>query len=315
MTTANKKRKSFIGRGGEAEDCDSEEDEQKEMEEGVEMDGDEEEKYEKMTEEEIAIWCSRYKDVKEMKAYIMVEKEEPRIQERFVATLAKVAMLKDNRSALASECGILYQWIWRFEHGMGGRNPFKVDKACSVPLLVKKEIEGEIKKTPNCVLPTGWKWVMQLRATDGKWVDWIQIQKSNRPGARLGVFSARDFPKGSTIGYCCGSTTWESNIPGSAKPIIDRRKVRMGENEDKGVTFRNSKGKWQTVVAKKVESERTGEQPLFLGMHYVKSATYGFEPNSREFDKVSKNQNCCLLDDGSMKALKKISPNVEILLL
>jgi hypothetical protein len=59
----------------------------------------------------------------------------------------------------------------------------------------------------------------------------------------------------------------------------------------------------------------TGEQPLFLGMHYLKSATYGFEPDSRKFEKASKNQNCHLLDDGSIKAMKKISPNLEMLLL
>jgi hypothetical protein len=75
-----------------------------------------------------------------------------------------------------------------------------------------------MKKTPNCVLATGWKWVLQLQATDGKWVDWIAIQKSKRPGVKLDVFSARDFPKGSTIGYCCGSITWESNRPGSRNP-------------------------------------------------------------------------------------------------
>jgi hypothetical protein len=95
---------------------------------------------------------------------------------------------------------------------------------------------------------------------------------------------------------------------------MDRSKGRMDESKDDGVTtFKNSKAKWQTVVAKKVQSERTGEQPLFLGMHYVNSASYGLEPNSREFDKASRNHNYCL--SGSIKALKKISPNSEMLLL
>jgi hypothetical protein len=40
--------------------------------------------------------------------------------------------------------------------------------------------------------------------------------------------------------------------------------------KEEGFTFRNSKAKWQTIVAKKAKLKTTGEQPLFLGMHYVK---------------------------------------------
>jgi hypothetical protein len=65
----------------------------------------------------------------------------------------------------------------------------------------------------------------------------------------------------------------------------------------------------------KVQLEEMGEQPLFLGTHYVNSSCYGFAPDSRQFDKARKNQNCFLSDDGFIsKALKKISPNVEMLL-
>jgi hypothetical protein len=64
----------------------------------------------------------------------------------------------------------------------------------------------------------------------------------------------------------------------------------------------------------KVKTEETGEQPLFLGMHYAKSSCYGFAPESRELDKARKNQNCFLSEDGTINALKKISPNVEMLL-
>jgi hypothetical protein len=91
---------------------------------------------------------------------------------------------------------------------------------------------------------------------------------------------------------------------------------RSGEKEEEsGVRrFRNSKAKWQTVIAKKVLAEDSEKQPLFFGMHYVNNACYGFVPNSREFEKAARNQNCVLLEDGSMKALKKIYPNVEMLL-
>jgi hypothetical protein len=171
-----------------------------------------------------------------------------------------------------------------------------------------------MRKSPKCVLVGGWKWVMQLQASDGKWIDWIQIQNSNRPGASLGVFAARDFPKGSTIGYVCGSVRWESDEAGRAQSSSGGWNPGEGEEETESFTFRNGKAKWQTVVAMKVKSEEMGEEALFFGMHYVNSACYGFALESKEYDKARKNQNCFLSIDGSVKALKKISPNVEMLL-
>jgi hypothetical protein len=148
-----------------------------------------------------------------------------------------------------------------------------------------------MKKSPKCVLVAGWKWVMQLQSSDGKWIDWVQIQKSNTPGASLGVFAARDFPKGSTIGYCCGSILRESNTAGQAQLRSGGWKAGEGGEEKECVTFQNSKAKWQTLVVMKVKSEERGKQPLFLCMHYVKSSCYGFASGSRKFNKARKSQN------------------------
>jgi hypothetical protein len=71
-----------------------------------------------------------------MEAFIMDEKKEPRSQERFVATLAMVVVLKDNQNALVSECGRIYQWIWRYKYEMGGKKSSKADKACNVSLFI-----------------------------------------------------------------------------------------------------------------------------------------------------------------------------------
>jgi len=313
---SRKKRKAYVGEGevvGGDDDvvpCEDEGDEDSEERKGIVDDGEDED----MSEEEIIAWCSRYKDVKAMEAYIMVEQKERRSQKKFVATLAKAAVLKDNPEAFTSECGRIYKWLWRYQYEMGGRKSSKADKACHVSKFVRKEIESQMRKSSKCVLVGGWKWVMQLRASDGKWIDWIQIQKSNRPGASLGVFAARDFPKGSTIGYVCGSVRCESDEGGRAQCNSGVWNPGEGEEEMESFTFRNGKAKWQTVVAKKVKCEEMGEEALFLGMHYLKSACHGFAVGSKEHDKARKNQNCFLSNDGSVKALKKISPTVEMLL-
>jgi hypothetical protein len=58
---------------------------------------------------------------------------------------------------MTSECGRIYQWIWHYEHGMGGREPSKADKTCHVLQFVQKEIETEMRKCPKCVLVVRWK--------------------------------------------------------------------------------------------------------------------------------------------------------------
>jgi hypothetical protein len=265
--------------------------------------------YEEMSEEELGVWCGRYKNMDAMEGYMLIERKEPQTQARFVPSLAKAALLKDLPVALSAEFGSLYRWIWRFDQVMGGRTPGKEDRAFNVSFFVRREVDEELKRYSKSVLIRGWRWVMQLRSADGKWVDWIQIQKSNRPGPQLSVFSARDFPKGSTIGFCCGEL---KGMASEGKG--DSKAVKRLEDVEEGWTYRNSKGKWQTVVAKKVDLEEEGGQPLYLGMHYVNSACYGYEVGSREYQKAKKSYNCSLLEDGSVIASKKICPNVELLL-
>jgi hypothetical protein len=97
-----------------------------------------------------------------------------------------------------------------------------------VSLFVRREVDEELKRYSKCMLICGRQWVvMQLRARDGKWVDWIHIQKSNRPWSQLSVFSARDFPKGSTIGFYCGELRGMTS-KGNSKLCQESRRCRRG---------------------------------------------------------------------------------------
>jgi hypothetical protein len=73
--------------------------------EGDAVSADKDKEFNDMIEGNISVWCSRYKNAKAMQVYIMVEKMEPQSQERFVATLARAAALKDTLEALTSEWG------------------------------------------------------------------------------------------------------------------------------------------------------------------------------------------------------------------
>jgi hypothetical protein len=187
------------------------------------------------------------------------ERKEARSQARFVPSLAKAALLKDLPVALAAESGSLHRWIWRFDQVMGGMTAGKEDRASDVSLFVRREVDEELKRYSKSMLIRGWRWVMQLRATDGKWVDWLYIQKSNRPESQLSVFSTRDFPKGSTIGFCCGELRGTASEGKNNSDL--RKKV---EDVEEGWTYRKSKGEWQLWLQRKWILKRRGGNHCFL---------------------------------------------------
>ena len=77
----------------------------------------------------------------------------------------------------------------------------------------------------------------------------------------------------------------------------------------------DKEAKWHTIARKDVEPGETGEEPLYLGMHFLNRASFSLEVGSREYEKARKDQNCVVLDDGSVKAIKKIPRNYEVLLM
>jgi hypothetical protein len=68
---------------------------------------------------------------------------------------------------------------------------------------------------------------------------------------------------------------------------------------------------WQLVDPKPVAKEPGS--PLYLGGHYLNSACRSFAFGSPEFHSAKKDQNCLLVEDGSIKATKKIRPGTELL--
>jgi hypothetical protein len=139
----------------------------------------------------------------------------------------------------------------------------------------------------------------------------MYVKKSNRSNDDLGIYAGRDFPKGSTLGYYCGPTALITNrMVGSVKPADDDVAVKFGSY---GLTVLNSKGKWQTIVPKKMKHEESGkESPLYLGMHYLKSVGCSYEHGSAEYEKAKKKPNCVKLRNRCVKAIKKIPPNYEL---
>ena len=57
-----------------------------------------------------------------------------------------------------------------------------------------------------------------------------------------------------------------------------------------------------------------GQKPgeaMYLGMHYINNVCLCFKSGSPEYETAKKYQNCVLVDEGSVKAFKKIYPGGE----
>ena len=275
------------------------------------------------TPDQIQEWRSYYAHHTAMETYInallTTETNNSQLwtcQKRVVPVLAKLALLKDSPVKLAGQYGVLYRWVWQFEEEMK-----KEGEACFVSTYKKRMFEKEDAQETeaNAALSAGWRWMLQLNVKDkrGKeddWWDWVYIKESNREGAHLGLFAGRHFPKDCIIVYYCGPVMWTCPIAGTEKPSDDYlagQGVGGGEDSEYAMCVKNKDCVWHLVDPKPVAKEPGS--PLFLGGHYLNSACRSFAFGSREFNSAKKDQNCLLVEDGSITATKKIHPGTELL--
>jgi hypothetical protein len=64
---------------------------------------------------------------------------------------------------------------------------------------------------------------------------------------------------------------------------------------------------WNSIDPKPV-GQKPGEA-MYLGMHYINNVCLCFKSGSPEYETAKKYQNCFLVDEGSVKAFKKIYPD------
>jgi hypothetical protein len=113
------------------------------------------------------------------------------------------------------------------------------------------------------------------------------------------------------IGYYVGPVAYQGEKPGGERP-------RSAELLEAGVvatpysiTLRDKNGCWRVISPEPV---RAGMPvPLFFGLHYMNNAceTYTNE-STRSLERATKMQNCELVEDGSVQAIKKLIKGVEL---
>lgn len=116
------------------------------------------------------------------------------------------------------------------------------------------------------MLPKGVRRLLQLKALDNQWHDWLYVKKSDIPNAGNGIFAARDFEKNSIIGYYCGKTVYKSNEMSVNSPddISD-----VPDFSEQQLWIRNNKYYW--ILIEPTPMDFYSENNLYMGFHFLNS--------------------------------------------
>jgi hypothetical protein len=262
----------------------------------------------KLSEDELRAWKADFKNstaltqaiVRQIKEKNKNIKDHPQL--KFSSTLAIFGMAKDDMEKFQSLYGTHYQSCDHYERAMK-----KEKKAKPV-----KELLAEMDKKISLgnTLPRGWKWVLQLWIGE-KWWDWLYVSKSTLRGAGLGLFTARDFPVGSVIGYYVGPVAYQGEEPGGERPrTAELLKVGVVPTPY-SITLRDKNGYWRVISPEPVRAGMP--EPLFFGLHYMNNACETYTKQSTSsLERAAKLQNCELVEDGSVQTIKKLIKGREL---
>jgi hypothetical protein len=260
-------------------------------------------------------WRRRHENAAVMQRYIedVLSQEKNsqlvRSQQRAIPVLAQLALLKDNPDMLVKQHGRLYRWVWQYEKATEQEG-----ELCHLSEYIKL-VKESARRERHHALPAGWRWMLQLNVrrekdTEDCWWDWVFIKKSNIAGGNLGVFAARCFPKGSIVGYFAGPIVWKCDAAGTEEPSEEYLTAQGVPDSAYSICILNGECVWNSIDPKPV-GEKPGEA-MYLGMHYINNVCLCFKSGSPEYETAKKYQNCVLVDEGSVKAFKKICPGGEL---
>ncbi len=286
-----------------------------------------------LSEAELRKWRGSFAD--EETVAVLIDKQmldmneciDKKQQCKFSKTLACLALCKDDVEAFIDKHNGLYRWCWCHN------TPMRADREARPVLEYVESMLNDLRGNvdhKNKLLSEGWKWMLQLKVKDN-WLDWVYIKRSQLAHANLGVFTARDFPRGSIIGFHVGPTVYQSEIEGGARPSDEELDKVLTDDSSNSITLRDMNGCWRTIDAPAVDQniqdstrpdipksdgeaaavKRDGAS-LYMGMHYINSACLMYEKDTPPFEKARKQQNCIISENGFVQTVKKIGKNIEL---
>ena len=208
--------------------------------------------------------------------------------DKFISTLSVIGYHRYNPAQL-DQC-TLYRWNLEIEFDENETFMTHMNKLRSNLL----EISDKHQQT----LPKGFKYVLQLQDLDGKWDDWLFVQKSKLPDAGNGLFAARRFTKNCIIGYYCG------NVLDKRKYDKHTKKLFYRKENDKQIDIRDNDYHHITVDSTSINVSK--ESNLYMGLQFLNSVSLGKK-------KIQQRSNVSIGPAGCVTAERDIEKGSELL--
>ena len=207
-----------------------------------------------------------------------------------------------------------FQWIYKYEgEDIAGSDisSFKVERR---PVL---KVRGHLQLSWN------WRVCLQLKAKSmkvkgrgrnrqreesAKWYDYLYLSNSTIRNAGIGLFTVRELPSRTLIGYYCGVLLWRLG----QMLLYDEHTVIEPPDEETDVytiLMRDSKGEWVTVSL-----GGCGEPSLYMDFQFMNDIGLSFDDETENQSRVCRAMyNTEITEDGCVYTTRMIGKGTELL--
>jgi hypothetical protein len=151
------------------------------------------------------------------------------------------------------------------------------------------------------------------------WNPWVSVKKSTIDNAGNGLFAAKEFQKGKTLGFYVGNVVYKYPKKWTAKASEEFLQEQQGIPEDDSRTMTLVDKEGFCVMVNPCygrNREKIAHPPLLMGMHFLNDFTkiYDEETGESSKEKMLKHNNVWVDDQGGIKATRRILVDEELFL-
>ena len=158
----------------------------------------------------------------------------------------------------------------------------------------------------------GQKYVLYLKTKRGQWKPWLSLRPSTLTAGGIGLFAERQFEKNTPLGFYMGETIWRSDIEGGSKPTDDfLRKKGVNTDSPYDLIYLDNHCRMRLVRPLPLGSREESHRYLYMGLHYMNNACQTYADDKKR-EEAAKLNNALLIEDATVKCVKRILPNEEI---